>query len=345
MSPKPVVLQHKLKSSDIIQSFAGLKAMVIGDVMTDSYVFGKVERISPEAPVPVVHISHREERPGGAANVAINIKSLGAHPVLCSVTGDDAAGRNFETLLDKEGISARGILKIAGRKTTVKSRVIGNNHQLLRVDDETIEELDNAATEKFVKLCSLLMEEEKPDVIIFEDYDKGVLSQKVIEKLVQISLIKGIPTAVDPKKKNFNAYEGVTLFKPNLHELKTGLGVTIDKIDIPALKNAILPLLDKNVSVVLVTLSEAGVFIASREEAYLLPAHVRNISDVSGAGDTVISVAALCLALNLPLPTIAGLANLAGGLVCEMVGVVPIDKMKLLEEAEKTNILPESVNR
>ncbi len=338
-------MQNKIKTSDIIQSFAGLKAMVVGDVMTDSYVFGKVDRISPEAPVPVVHISRREERPGGAANVAINIKALGAHPVLCSVTGDDSSGHIFETLLDKEGISTSGILKVTGRKTTVKTRVIGNNHQLLRVDDETIEELSDAAAEKFIRHCTKLMDEEKPDVIIFEDYDKGVLSQPVIEKLVRAAGNKGIPSAVDPKKKNFNAYNGVTLFKPNLHELKSGLNISFDKIDIPVLKQAVAPLLDKNVTMVLVTLSEAGVFIASKEEAFLLPAHVRNISDVSGAGDTVISVAALCLALKLPLPTIAGLANLAGGLVCEMVGVVPIDKMKLLEEAEKTNIIPETVNR
>ncbi len=209
--------------------------MVIGDVMTDSYVFGKVERISPEAPVPVVHITHREERPGGAANVAINIKALGAIPVLCSVTGDDAAGHIFETLLVNEQLETKGILRLAGRKTTVKTRVIGNNHQLLRVDDETIEDLTNDAAVAFISRCNAMISEEKPAVIIFEDYDKGVLTAQVIEAITESAIKAGIPVAVDPKKKNFNSYRGVTLFKPNLHELKTGLDVTIDKLDVPHL--------------------------------------------------------------------------------------------------------------
>ena len=339
-------MKNQSKSGNIIDDFNDIKVMVIGDVMTDSYVFGKVERISPEAPVPVVHITHREERPGGAANVAINLKALGAIPFLCSVTGDDISGSTFQTLLEKEGINTSYIQKVKGRKTTVKTRVIGNNHQLLRVDDETIEELSDNVGNAFAKHCIALMDTEKPGVIVLEDYDKGVLSELVITQLVNAALVRGIPTAVDPKKKNFNVYEGVTLFKPNLHELKSGIGVTVDKIDVPHLKEAVSTLLDKRrISIVMVTLSEAGVFIASRDEAMLLPAHVRNISDVSGAGDTVISVAALCLALNLPIGTIAGLANLAGGLVCEMVGVVPIDKKKFVEEADKHNIVDESVKR
>lgn len=333
-----------MTSSDIIQSFTGLKAMVIGDVMTDSYVFGKVERISPEAPVPVVHITHREERPGGAANVAINIKALGALPILCSVTGEDEAGQTFLSLLEIEKLATTGILKIKGRKSTVKTRVIGNNHQLLRVDDETVEDLIGENANIFIRHCIQLMKAENPAVIIFEDYDKGVLSASVIEKITEAAAEAGIPVAVDPKKKNFNSYRNVTLFKPNLQELKTGLGVNIEKIDVSHLKQAVTPLLnERSINMVMVTLSDAGVFIATREEAVLLPAHVRNISDVSGAGDTVISVAALCLALHLPIATIAGLANLAGGLVCEMIGVVPIDKEKLLTEAEKNNIIYEPV--
>src|SRR5687768_14675396 len=154
--------------------------MVIGDVMTDSYVFGKVERISPEAPVPVVHITHREERPGGAANVAINIKALGAQPVLCSVTGNDMAGHTFKTLLEKEQLSTTGILQVDNRQTTVKTRVIGNNHQLLRVDDETVEELSSESANAFITRCINIIKEEQPSVIIFEDYDKGVLTKEVI---------------------------------------------------------------------------------------------------------------------------------------------------------------------
>ncbi len=319
--------------------------MVIGDVMTDSYVFGKVERISPEAPVPVVHITHREDRPGGAANVAINIQALGAIPILCSVTGDDEQGDAFIKLLDHQKLSSHGILKLAGRKTSVKTRVIGNNHQLIRVDDETIEELDEVVAENFIIKCVALMQSEKPSAIIFEDYDKGVLSATVIKNITAAANKFNIPVAVDPKIKNFNTYRNVTLFKPNLHELKSGLGVGFEKPDVDNLRKAVAPLLtERNIQMVMVTLSEAGVFIATKNDAVLLPAHVRNISDVSGAGDTVISVAALCMALNLPPSQIAGLANLAGGLVCEMVGVVPIGKTRLIEEAEKMYIPAGSVN-
>lgn len=338
-------MQNTLNFKQIIQSFTGLKVMVIGDVMTDSYVFGKVERISPEAPVPVVHITHKEDRPGGAANVAINIQALGAIPILCSVTGDDEQGRNFEKLLEIQKLSVNGIIKLAGRKTTVKTRVIGNNHQLLRVDDETVEDLDDDAAENFILKCVELMQSEKPAAIIFEDYDKGVLSASVIQNLTAAANKFNIPVAVDPKIKNFNTYKNVTLFKPNLHELKSGMGKGLVKSDTESLKKAVAPLLnDRNIKTVMVTLSEAGVFIATKDEALTLPAHVRNISDVSGAGDTVISVAALCMALNLPVSQIAGLANLAGGLVCEMVGVVPIDKTKLTEEAGKIQIPSGSVN-
>ncbi|MBL0339502.1 MAG: D-glycero-beta-D-manno-heptose-7-phosphate kinase [Bacteroidetes bacterium] len=310
--------------------------MIIGDIMTDAYVFGKVDRISPEAPVPVVHITHREMRPGGAANVAINIKALGAQPILCSVTGDDDGGNEFIELLNKENISAKGIIKIKGRKTTIKTRVIGNNHQLLRVDDETIEDLNSAAEQTFIQLCISLIEKENPDVLIFEDYDKGVLTPAVIESITNHALSRKIPITVDPKKKYFNNYKNVTLFKPNLHELKSGLNVTIDKITTANLRSAVNELIvARNIQMVMVTLSEAGVFIASENEAMIIPAHVRNISDVSGAGDTVISVASLCVPLDLPKETIAGLSNLAGGLVCEQVGVVPINKIQLLEEVEK----------
>ena len=317
-------------------NFSELTVLVIGDVMVDAYIIGKVDRISPEAPVPVVHISRREMRPGGAANVAINIKALGAKPILCSVTGDDDGGTEFTQLLEKENISSEGILKIKGRKSTIKTRVIGNNHQLLRVDDETIEDLSDATADLFIQKCNSLIEKEKPDVIIFEDYDKGVLTSAVIESISQIALIHEIPVTVDPKKKNFSSYKNVTLFKPNLHELKSGLGINIETCDTNSLKSAVNVLLTlRNIKMVMVTLSESGVFIASADDGIMIPAHVRNISDVSGAGDTVISVASLCVALNLPKEIIAGLANLAGGLVCERIGVVPVDKKRLIEEVEK----------
>lgn len=318
--------------------------MVVGDVMTDAYVFGKVDRISPEAPVPVVHITRRENRPGGAANVAINLKALGTVPLLCSVTGDDDAGYQFATLLEQDQISSSGIMRIPGRKTTVKTRVIGNNHQLLRVDDETIEELGGNNAREFIRQCGDIMRRERPGVVIFEDYDKGVLTKDVISELTTLARELNIPTAVDPKKKNFANYSNITLFKPNLHELKTGLGVSFDTPDEALLDSLVRPFMrEHNITSVMVTLSEAGVFITGPEGSRLIPAHVRNISDVSGAGDTVISVAALCTALGLPPEMVAGLSNLAGGLVCEEVGVVPVNRDRLLEEATRISLFTDRV--
>lgn len=320
----------------LFESFSRFKVLVIGDVMTDAYIYGKVERISPEAPVPVVHITRREKRPGGAANVAINIKAMGAVPVLCSVTGNDEAGNDFKNLLLAEGLSVSGIITSPEHQTTVKTRVIGNNYQLIRVDDELISELSVQIQEEFITNCLRLIDSEKPDVIIFEDYDKGVINQTVIDRIVAVALSKNIPVTVDPKKKNFNAYHDITLFKPNLSELAAGLNLQKIAPENGSLKMAAEGMIrDKRFEMVMVTLSEAGVFIASEKEANLIPAHVRNISDVSGAGDTVISVASLCVAAKQKPTVIAELSNLAGGLVCEEVGVVPVNRSRLLDEAKK----------
>lgn len=301
--------------------------------MIDAYIFGKVDRISPEAPVPVVHISKREWRPGGAANVAINIKALGAEPVLCAVTGKDENGSKFKNILADAGLSTDGILESDAHTTTVKTRVIGNNHQLLRVDDETLADLSGETENRFIAHCTTLIGKHKPDVIIFEDYDKGVLTKNVIAAITQVASQASIPVTVDPKKKNFNTYRDVTLFKPNLHELVAGLGIQFTKNDLELLRASVSAMAEeRNMKMVMVTLSEAGVYIRSDESDKLIPAHVRNISDVSGAGDTVISVASLCVAAGLPPAAIAALSNLAGGLVCEEVGVVPIDKNKLAAE-------------
>ncbi len=327
-----------------MESFSKLKVMIVGDVMIDSYIFGKVDRISPEAPVPVVHITGRENRPGGAANVAINVQSLGATPLLCSVTGDDEAGNKFNTLLSGYGIGGAGILRSVNQKTTVKTRVIGNNHQLLRVDDENISNLVNGDEQNFIKHCISIIEKEKPDVILFEDYDKGVITAGVIESVTSTAKKYNIPVTADPKKKNFNLYRHVTLFKPNLHELCSGLGITIEKPTLPALKNIAAGILGTmEIDMLMVTLSEAGVFIATGDSAELIPAHVRSISDVSGAGDTVITVASLCLAAGIRPGGIARLANLAGGLVCEEVGVVPINKNRFIAEIENNPAILDSL--
>lgn len=316
------------------QAFNKLNVLVIGDVMIDAYMWGNVNRISPEAPVPVVSISKKENRLGGAANVALNLQTMGASPILCSVIGDDDGSKTFFELLKKQKLSSKGIFKSKDRATTIKTRVIGGNYQMLRVDDEIETSLHKKETASLTEQIKKLAISEKVDVIIFEDYDKGCITPELIKNVVDFAKQKNIPTVVDPKKKNFLAYSGVTLFKPNLKELKEGLKIDFNHNNTKELaKIAALFIKKQNIDTLLITLSEKGIYTHNSKTQALIPAHIRNISDVSGAGDTVISVAALCLALNLSPTLSATLANLAGGLVCEKVGVVPIDKKQLLEEA------------
>ena len=320
----------------LFDSFNNLKVLIIGDVMVDAYLWGSVDRISPEAPVPIVAVKKKESRLGGAANVAINIQSMGANPILCSVIGNDRNGSELIDLMKELNMSTNGMVQSSERVTTVKTRVIGNNHQLLRVDDEVTHDLSSKEQWAILHVIRNVIEKEKPAVVIFEDYDKGVLNADLIKEIVSICQDSNIPTAVDPKKKNFNAYTGVDLFKPNLIELKQGLKVDIKKPDLATLNNICESFRNsQQIKTIMVTLSEHGVYVSNDIEKSIIPAHVRNISDVSGAGDTVISIAALCLGLGLNATMIASLANLAGGLVCEQVGVVPINKDLLKKEAEQ----------
>ncbi|MBK9798458.1 MAG: D-glycero-beta-D-manno-heptose-7-phosphate kinase [Bacteroidetes bacterium] len=320
----------------LFTSFNKLNVLIVGDVMLDSYVWGTVNRISPEAPVPIVAAQKRENRLGGAANVALNIKAMGAKPILCSVIGNDNNGKLFSQLIKKEQLTAEGIIIVDDRPTTSKTRIIGNHHQMLRIDEEVTNAISDAQSKKLFQLISKIISTKKIDALIFEDYDKGVLSKNLIEELIKLAKKNSIPTSVDPKKSNFLAYKNVTLFKPNLRELKEGLKLETD-LSVPKnLKNAI-QLLSKtlNCSICLITLSERGIYISQSKSEYWLPAHIRTISDVSGAGDTVIAVATLCLAAQSSLEFMAALANLAGGLVCEKLGVVSVDKQQLLEEAKQ----------
>ncbi len=320
----------------LFTSFNKLNVLIVGDVMLDSYVWGSVNRISPEAPVPIVASQKRENRLGGAANVALNIKAMGAKPILCSVIGNDSNGKLFAQLIKKEQLSFEGIITVEDRPTTSKTRIIGNHHQMLRIDEEVTTTITDAQSKKLFQLISKIISTKKIDALIFEDYDKGVLSKNLIEELIKLAKKNSIPTSVDPKKNNFLTYKNVTLFKPNLRELKEGLKLESD-LSVPKnLKNAIHQLTKTlNCSICLITLSERGIYMAQGKNEYWLPAHVRTISDVSGAGDTVIAVATLCLAAKSSLEFMAALANLAGGLVCEKLGVVSVDKQQLLEEAKQ----------
>ncbi|MCW3070954.1 MAG: ADP-heptose synthase, bifunctional sugar kinase/adenylyltransferase [Bacteroidetes bacterium] len=322
----------------IFNSFNKLNVLIIGDVMIDAYMWGNVNRISPEAPVPVVAVSKRENRLGGAANVALNIQAMGANPVLCSLVGNDEGGKLFSSLLKKQKLSAEGILKSKSRITTIKTRVLGGSHQMIRVDEEDDAPVNEKETAALFAEIKKIISGKKIDVIIFEDYDKGCITTELIRSVVALAKQKSIPLVVDPKKRNFMAYTGVTLFKPNLKELREGLKVEFDSSNMKELTKIVDSFIKKQgIDSALITLSEKGVYINDKKIKTLIPAHVRDITDVSGAGDTVVSIAALCVALKLPAETVAVLANLAGGLVCEKVGVVPVNKKELLEEALKLN--------
>ncbi|MBX7206616.1 MAG: D-glycero-beta-D-manno-heptose-7-phosphate kinase [Bacteroidia bacterium] len=321
----------------LLKSFKKQNVLIIGDVMLDAYVFGKVDRISPEAPVPVLHVRGEDTRLGGAANVALNVQALGAKPVLCSVIGKDAHTNTLIGLLKKQNMSRDGMVISDKRICTVKTRMIGNNHQLLRVDTEEtagLNKQDRAAL--IAKIKTLIV---KADVVIFEDYDKGVIDEEVIKATVKAAAKRKIPVVVDPKKVNFLNYTGVTLFKPNLKELKEGLKLDTDLSNDKNLSDAVLKLQKLlNAKMVMVTLSEKGVVITEGNKLIREPAHVRNIADVSGAGDTVVSVAALTLATGCTPQQVAALSNLAGGLVCEEVGVVPVNIKQFAEEAARLAI-------
>lgn len=325
---------------ELFKQFESLNVMIVGDVMIDAYWYGKVERISPEAPVPVCTVERRENRLGGAANVALNITSMGATPIICSVVGNDAEGKILQELFTSSAMSVEGIVASDKRCTTVKTRIIGNKSQMLRIDAEKDSPISEDEEIIFIERINHILDSKKIDALIFQDYDKGVITPNVIKQITDKAKSKNIPICVDPKKRNFANYHNADLFKPNLKELKEGLNLNIATPDKESLiKAADILHQTMNIRKIFITLSEYGVFIADytsdKADVHSLPAQLRKIADVSGAGDTVISLASLCLALNLPAAELAKISNMSGGLVCEYAGVVPIDKSVLLSELNR----------
>ncbi len=317
---------------NLLEKFGGLKVLIIGDVMLDSYIWGKVSRISPEAPVPVVMHSHAENRLGGAANVALNVQSLGALPVMCSVIGDDENGHAFKSLIRKLGMPEEGLIESSSRITTSKTRIIAGHQQLLRLDKETDQYIDDETESLLWQRIQALVNQNNIASIVFQDYDKGVITPGLIEKVISLGNAWKIPTLVDPKKRNFSHYRNATLFKPNFKELTEGLNLEIDKTDYAAVHAAARELQEKaGFSMVMITLSEHGMLVSSGNDYQVVPTQARDVADVSGAGDTVIAMASLCLAIRMNIGSMAVLANLAAGLVCEKVGVVPIEKEWLMK--------------
>ncbi len=322
--------------NELFSGFSELKVAVVGDVMLDTYWWGDVERISPEAPVPVVVLDEKELRIGGAGNVALNTVSLGAKTVLFSVIGNDADGKALISLLEKNNIQCGKIVESNHRITTNKTRVISRNQHMLRLDAEMTKDINAEEQLVLIQRFTEFIEQEKPAVVIFEDYNKGVLTVEVIEQMINICLRNNIVTTVDPKRKNFFCYKGVSIFKPNLKEVKEGLNVLLDEVNETFLQDIHLQLKQKlNHSISLITLSEKGVFYHDETSSHIIPTHVRNIADVSGAGDTVIAVSSLVYAKTKDIRLAAAMANIAGGLVCEEVGTVAINKDKLLAECRQ----------
>ena len=323
----------------LFADFTNLRVLIVGDVMVDAYVWGRASRLSPEAPVPVVNVDRTENRLGGAANVALNVQALGATPLLCSVVGDDFGGDQLLALLHQHQLPASGLIRSAQRPTTFKQRILAHGQQLVRIDSEVETDLSAGEAAQLLAAYDDLLP--RADVVIFEDYDKGVLSEQVITECIARARQRNVPTVVDPKKKNFLAYRHCTLFKPNLKELREGLKLEFGAPDTdrPGFEAAVARLREVlQPEIVLVTLSEHGVFAQQGDAKTYLPAHLRTISDVSGAGDTVISIAACCVALGQPAAFTAALANLGGGLVCEQVGVVPVEQQQLLAEAKAAGL-------
>ncbi|MFB6317580.1 bifunctional heptose 7-phosphate kinase/heptose 1-phosphate adenyltransferase [Saccharicrinis sp. FJH54] len=322
--------------SNYIDSFKSKHILIIGDVMVDSYLWGSVKRISPEAPVPILSRSRREHRLGGAANVARNIKQLGAIPLICSVIGDDSNGSEFRTLLnEKNQITDRYIVSDPSRPTTIKTRIISGGQQLLRVDDEVTDPLSHDIELELEKTIEQCIRENTIDAVIIEDYDKGIISEELIQKINELFIPLTVPVFVDPKRKNFFSYKNVTLFKPNFNEFCAGINKDLEKDDIVEIeKQAKLYKEKYNIRNMLITLSEHGMLLSGEENLHI-PAQKRDIADVSGAGDTVISVIAVCYSAGMPMEMAAKAANIAGGLVCTKSGVVPVDMDELLRECER----------
>jgi len=321
---------------DAFKSFNNQNILIIGDVMIDSYMLGNVNRISPEAPVPIISVMKREHRMGGAANVGLNIKALGANAIICAMVGNDSEGEIFKNLLKKRQMSDKGILFSNNRKTTVKTRIISSGQHLLRVDEEKTEQLTTEQEQQFIEHIDNLLSSLKFNAIIFEDYDKGNITPNIINFVVNKANTLNIPTLVDPKKRLFLEYKNVTLFKPNFKEICEGVKTDIPKNDFDALYKATNTLNKQlNAKHIMVTLSELGVFITDNKKYHRISAQIRDITDVSGAGDTVISVAACCISTKLDIKTVAIISNISGGLVCEKIGVIPIEKDILLKETIK----------
>jgi len=321
---------------NLFSDISKLKVAVIGDIMLDTYWWGTVDRISPEGPVPVVAVTKKEQRIGGAGNVALNARALGADVALISVIGTDDEGKQLKDILEKNNIDTKFVLFSKDRITTNKIRIIGRNQQMMRLDAEHTDDLEKDEEERLIRQIEKYVTEKKPDVIILQDYNKGVLTEEVIKNIIALCNTHNIICTADPKRKNFFAFKNVTLFKPNLKEVKESLHILSEEVNEKMLSAIHQQLKEKlHHSISLITLSDKGIFYENETDSKIIPSHLRNVADVSGAGDTVIAVASLIYTATKNIHLTAEIANIAGGMVCEVVGTATIDKQNLLEECKQ----------
>jgi rfaE bifunctional protein kinase chain/domain len=312
---------------ELLDRARGVRVLVVGDVMLDVYLRGTATRISPEAPVPVVKVTGEWRALGGAANVAMNVVSLGASCEMVGCVGRDSAGEAVEQELARAGIGARGLWTCEDRPTTVKTRVMVQHHQVARYDREVDEEVDEEVAGELVGA----IEELAPDVdaIVLEDYNKGVLAPAVIGAALEAGRRYGCPVVVDPKARRFFEYVGATVFKPNRSELGAALGGEVRAYDVEWMEQTRRRL---GCSHLLVTLGEDGMALMTEEgEHVAVPATARAVYDVSGAGDTVTAVVAVALAAGATVVEAAVLANHAAGIEVSKPGVAPVSAEELLE--------------
>jgi rfaE bifunctional protein kinase chain/domain len=325
----------KERLAQIRNSFNGLKIAIVGDMMLDCYFRGEVKRISPEAPVPVLEVENEFFRFGGAANVALNILKLGGIPFPIGVIGNDNEGRIFTSLAGDSKINLSGLMIDENRPTTTKTRVIAHNQHVVRIDKESKKYLSSEIQEKLVKYIEDNLD--NLDAIILQDYNKGVLTPSLIEKITSLASDKNILITVDPKFNNFFLFKNVTVIKPNRKEAEEVLGMKLrndEDITIAGIR-----ILEKtNAANVVLTLSEDGIAVFEKNKPEKrMPTKAQIVADVSGAGDTVISTLTMALAAKADIIEASYLANYAGGIVCEEVGIIPIEQDKLFDTIRKGN--------
>ncbi|MFN9150146.1 MAG: D-glycero-beta-D-manno-heptose-7-phosphate kinase [Bacteroidota bacterium] len=315
-----------------LDALKGAHIAVIGDVMLDRYFWGSVHRVSPEAPVPVIDFDHETAHLGGAANVAMNLAGLGARPLLIGVIGTDAAGQQIRALCEQSGLSGDHLAVSTQRPTTTKTRIIGNNQQIARIDHEVRDYIDEDVQRQVltaIASCSDLRG------IVLEDYDKGLLSTPLIAEVTSMATQRGIPVFVDPKRRQFFSYQHCTVFKPNRKEVSDAMGEPMRSMeDVERAGRELLHRL--NCQSVLITLGAEGMMLVEHDtEAQCVPTRARKVSDVSGAGDTTIATLAAMVCAGSPIPEAAALANVAAGSVVAEPGIIAITSDVLLSEVAR----------